>query len=448
MKHFRQMLAMLMCLFMLPAFAQAEEGLPLQDAHRVTLTQQVTMQKNGASVNLWQIETAQQSVSDELNGVAKAWAAEIGPTLKEPGGGNSRVYVSIRHSRTGLTWMSFMVQARTVYHERTQAVRFTTRTYDMSTGEPVTLSDIFPAGSEAWGMLEEALREGVNAYFPDMAADSEALEAACTREAIEQMDFTLQGMSLVLHLHAADFYPGKEQLIEVTLFYPDIRPHMTEKAQAETDNLNYYKTVALTYDDGPNGIISLQVMDVLLKTGTSATFFLVGCRIPQQEWIVQKEHDEGHAIASHNYMHEYANSISTPGLLDMAAKVDKVHKDAIGIPVRYARAPGGEWQGLARAQVGWPLIQWSVSAEDWRGDNGPEPRRTASNIIASTEDGGIILMHDLKYNSIQASEMFITQLQEQGFLFLTVDEIFAKDGVTLEGDTPYWRCADGVVTVN
>ena len=443
MKHIRRIIAMLMCLFMLPAFAQAEAGLPLQDAHRVSLAQTETRQKNGSSVHLWHIETAHVDVTDELNTLAQAWAAELGPTLKAPGSSNSRLYVSIRPSRTGLTWQSYMLQARTVYHEKTAGVRFTTRTYDMATGDAITLEDVFPAESEAWGMLAEAVRNGVNAYFPDMTADAEALDAACARQAVETMDFTLHGMSLVLHLHAADFYPGKEQLIEVTLYYPDIRPFMTEKAQAETDNLTYYKTAALTYDDGPNGMISTRMMDVLLKTGVRATFFLVGERIRQQHFVVQREHDEGHAIATHNFEHVYANSTPASRLTPMPAKVNKATVDAIGIPVRYARAPGGQWEGMARAEMGWPLIQWSVEAQDWQGEYGPSPKQTATNIIAGMTDGGIILMHDLKFNSIEASELFIPQLQEEGYLFLTVDELFAKDGVALLPDTPYWRCENG-----
>ena len=77
------------------------------------------------------------------------------------------------------------------------------------------------------------------------------------------------------------------------------------------------------------------------------------------------------------------------------------------------------------------------------GEDGPDPKLTAGNIVAGTDDGGIILMHDLKRNSPKATELFIRELQEQGYLFLTVDELFVKDGVALEPDAPYWRCTDG-----
>ena len=55
-------------------------------------------------------------------------------------------------------------------------------------------------------------------------------------------------------------------------------------------------------------------------------------------------------------------------------------------------------------------------------------------------------MHDIKKNSIEASELFIGMLQDRGYIFLTIDELFIKDGVELQPDTAYWRCANGVTT--
>lgn len=447
MKHIRKLLALLMCLFLLPVPANAEgEKLPLQEAHRVTMTQLGENQKNGSEVYWWDIETAQESVTEELNALVKAYVDELAPTLEKPAkDNNSRLDVSVRYSRTGLTWMSFMVQSRYVLNKDTRDVRFTTRTYDMSTGEQIMLTDIFPADSEAWPLLENAVREGINAYYPDLTPNAEAYADACTREAIEQMDFTLHGMSLVLHLHAADFYPGKEQLIEVTLFYPDIRPIMTEKAQVETDNLTYYNTVALTYDDGPNGWVTREMLNVLLKTGERATFFPVGNRLRGHAQYVLREHDEGHAIATHNYDHVYANKVSTAELQKLQRQVNKVHLELLGITPRYARAPGGIWMPIARAELGWPLIQWSSQGSDME-KNSDNPQRISDAVVGTADDGGIILMHDMKKNSITASEIFITRLQEKGYIFLTVDELFAKDGVELQPDTAYWRCTDGVTT--
>ena len=444
MNYFRKILALLMCLFLLPQAAQASQRLPVQSAHQVTMTQLGEKQKNGSEVYRWDVTTVQPAVTEELNALAKAYVEDIAPTLKKPANDStSRLDVAVRHSRTGLTWLSFMVQARYVYGRDTMDVRFTTRTYDMSTGQRLMLTDVFPADSEAWPMLQNAVREGINAYFPALQPDSAALEAACTREAVEQMDFTLHGMSLVLHLHAGDFYPGKQQLIEVTLYYPDIRPLMTEKAQIETDNLAYYDTVAMTYDDGPNGWVTREMLNVLLETGERATFFLVGNRMTKYAAYVLREHDEGHAIATHNYDHVYANEVSREKLTSLAAKARKIHEEIVGVAPKYARAPGGVWRPMANAELGWPLIQWSAQGTDWEGAQGRDPQRVLAQVLSGAKDGAIILMHDMKKNSIASSELIINRLQDEGFIFLTIDELFAKDGVALEPDTAYWRCQDG-----
>lgn len=447
MTHIRKWLALLMCLFLLPVLASAEsERLPLQYAHKVSLTQLGGQQSNGSEAYRWEIVTAQEHVTQELNSLAKAWEAELAPTLSWAAkSGESRLDVNILHSRTGLSWMSFMVQSRVVANKETTDVRFTTRTYDMATGQRLLLTDIFPADSEIWTLLEQAVAERIMTYYPELTPDQEAYAEACKRESIEKMDFTLHGMSLVLHLHAGAFYPGKQQLIETTLFYPDIRPYMTESAQQETDNLRYYDTVALTYDDGPNGWVTRQMLDALLVNGVRATFFPVGSRMRDQAQYVLREHDEGHVVATHNYYHEYANQLEEDDLHKYKARADKVHLELLGIVAPYVRAPGGIWKPMAYAKLGWPLIQWSSQGRDVE-DPPRDPQAISDMVIGTAGDGEIILMHDMRKGSVAASEIFIPRMQEKGYLFLTIDELFAKDGVTLQPDTAYWRCTDGVTT--
>ena len=91
----------------------------LQDCHKVTNTYQDKKGANKTVVRLWHVETALDQVTQEINGIAEEWASSLGsdlPAAKNTGDGNSRLDVEIRYSRTGLTWMSFMVQARTIFH--------------------------------------------------------------------------------------------------------------------------------------------------------------------------------------------------------------------------------------------------------------------------------------------------------------------------------------------
>ena len=266
----RRLTAVLLALLLCLSGAAGAGAETLQDCHRVTLTHQDTTASNGSVVRLWHAQTALPEVDDEINGLAEAYVEALGQDLPKATNKtekNSRLEVEIRYSRTGLTWLSFLVQARRIYHRDLTEQAFTTRTYDMTTGQRITLGDLFDADSEAWGLLAEAVRTQCTAYFDGEEPNDEALDTLCTREALAEADFTLHGLSLVLHYGAQTLYPGHFTLMEVTLMYPELRPYMTEAAQRETDNLTYYKTCALTFDDGPVRTNTTLVLQAMMSVG-------------------------------------------------------------------------------------------------------------------------------------------------------------------------------------
>ena len=56
-------------------------------------------------------------------------------------------------------------------------------------------------------------------------------------------------------------------------------------------------------------------------------------------------------------------------------------------------------------------------------------------------------MHDIKDRTPKLAKALIEWLQEQGYMILTIDELFAKDRVVLQEDGVYFRCEDGVTTI-
>ena len=427
---------------LLLALCAAAGAETLQPCHRVNNSYTDTTQTNKSLIRLWHIETVLDAVDEELNGTAQAWAEELGPGLEKAGNQgkkNSRLDVEIRYSRTGLHWMSFMVQARTVYHQQLKAQRFITRTYDMETGDRVMLTDLFN-DDDVWDLLAEKVREGLTGYWPDVKPDEEALDALCKVSALQNAEFTLHGMSLVLHYPAELLYKDKYTLMEVTVFYPEIRQYMTEQADTETDNTRYYKTCALTFDDGPSDSNTPKVLNALMETGARGTFFVIGNRIADYKYLVQREHDEGHAVASHNWHHGNATKSSAAALRRMPEKVNNAMIKAIGIPVRYDRVPGGRYPPMQKAKVNWAYIQWSLDTYDWRGLSTAE---VMSKVRNQLQDGDIILCHDIKDNTGNSAREIVHYLEEQGYMPLTIDELFAKDGVVLERGKVYYRCKDG-----
>ena len=390
-------------------------------------------------------QTANAQVDEELRQVVDS-LVEAGrpmlPTGKIPRD-KSYLRVSAGISRTGTSWMSFLTLGR-IQHDHEQIyVDFDARAYDMATGRRLTMDDLFAPDSEGWALMAQAVRAQLSAYFPAEACDEEALAALCTREALSQTPFTLTGGSLRLHYRADVLYPGHNTLMHVRLLYPDIRSMMRPEAQRQTDN-SCYKLAALTFDDGPAQLYSVNVIDTLRSHGADATFFLVGNMMAANHYVLAYEHDAGFILAYHSYEHRTSGRIKET----VQPELERFNRElsaVTGTTATMMRAPGGLEAPYVEMNVGLPLIHWSVSAGDGsenRDYSGSAITTIGMNAGGGGQDGAVIMMHDLRQACHQYLEVALDRLEERGFLCVTVEELFAAYGIRLEPNTVYYGAED------
>lgn len=343
-------------------------------------------------------------------------------------------YLSVGASitRSGEKWLSFLTTARIDHDRRQTYVDFDARVYDMETGKQVTLSDLFSPDSAAWAVLSDAVRAQLNDYFLEDAADEDKLEALCTPEALADTPFTLTPVSLRLHYRADTLYPGRTQLMHVRLTCRDLWEMMTETGREQTDN-SRYQMIALTFDDGVSHYDTAALADQMRRTGADVTFFVVGRTIQDNQDLLAANHDAGHLIASHNYQHVY-DGLTEENIRRWKAQFDTEMNKAIGIRPSMMRAPGGIEKTYARVGVDMPVIHWSVNPSDAGSD---QVDRIVRYVTYNAHDGDIVLMHDLNNYSREYAPRIVENLTKRGFLCVTVEELFAAAGKTLQNDCVY-----------
>lgn len=337
-------------------------------------------------------------------------------------------------SRTGTSFMSFLTLAE-ISHEREQlSVDFDARVYDMETGERIALTDVFPEESEAWALLSRAVHEQLGAAFPEETPDEGALDALCRIEAIRSAPFILGAVRLDLVYRADAVYPGKRTLLHVTVNYAQIRDLMTERARAQTDNSRFRK-VALTYDDGGALVYTRNVLDELRAYGAEATFFVVGRMIGKNHYNLCRQQDAGYSVQTHTYSHKYPNETTDEEKLEEKERMARELSAVTGVAPTMMRAPGGMEASYLRIGIGYPLIHWSLAS----GDSGnPNAEKIAERVSRGAGDGDIVLMHDINPRVADYTAVILRSLTEQGFLLVTVDELFADAGVELTQGRVYF----------
>lgn len=186
-----------------------------------------------------------------------------------------------------------------------------------------------------------------------------------------------------------------------------------------TLDLKGYKTVYLTFDDGPMPIITPWVLDQLESRGIRATFFMVGDNVYKYQHIYEKVVESGHEVGNHTYHHLQGLSTTTDNYLD-----DTLEAHAL-IGSRLFRPPHGHIRLLQNRALSarFRTIMWDVVTRDY--STLVTPEQVLTNVKRYTRDGSIIVFHD----SIKAWDKLsyalpkaLDWLLEQGYTFETISE--------------------------
>lgn len=181
------------------------------------------------------------------------------------------------------------------------------------------------------------------------------------------------------------------------------------------------KYVALTFDDGPSGRYTRELLTGLEQRDVKATFFLCGYRIKEYPKLAQKIHESGHEIGLHGYSHSSMKVMEKETLEREIA--DTFALLPAGCSPLFLRPPGGECSDKvadAARQAGVAILGWSVDPKDWASH---DAATVAQTVTARVKDGDVILLHDMSDSSVAAALSIVDTLKKQGFTFVTAQKM-------------------------
>ena len=195
------------------------------------------------------------------------------------------------------------------------------------------------------------------------------------------------------------------------------------------------KAVALTFDDGPSRDNDGTILETLQANGAHATFFVLGNRARVDGDIMQMILDAGCEIASHSWDHPQLSKIKWKKAKSQIDRTDRIVSKLLnGYQISLLRPPYGSISKTMRKKVKKPMILWSLDTEDWKSRNA---KKVFNRVKKEVKDGDIILMHDIHPETAEAVKKIVPWLSEQGYDMLTVTELMARKGKTMEGGKAY-----------
>ena len=193
-----------------------------------------------------------------------------------------------------------------------------------------------------------------------------------------------------------------------------------ENTGENTETEKEKKKVALTFDDGPHPVYTPEMLDVLKEKNVKATFFLLGQQVEQYPDIVKRMSEEGHLIGNHSYKHEQLSKLSSVQACTQVNRTNELIYSITGKYPEYLRPPFGDWKDRLDCEVNMIEVLWDVDTLDWSSQN---KDKVVNKVMKNVEEGDIILMHDSYQSTVEATAEIIDRLQEEGYEFVTVDEL-------------------------
>ncbi|MEU8223511.1 glycosyltransferase [Kribbella sp. NPDC048915] len=211
------------------------------------------------------------------------------------------------------------------------------------------------------------------------------------------------------------------------------------------------RTIALTFDDGPDPVWTPKILDLLRQQQVHATFFVVGTAVAEHPDLARRIVAEGHQIAVHSFTHANLSTAAGWRRSIELRQSQLILAGATGVSTTLLRPPYSsepsalsdrDWKALQQSRdAGYLAVLTSQDSEDWRR---PGTQQVIANSMPRSTAGQVLLMHDAggdRSQTVEALSKLLPRLKARGFRFATVGDAVGLPDPTRPAST--WDKARG-----
>ncbi len=254
--------------------------------------------------------------------------------------------------------------------------------------------------------------------------------------------YQIRENELVIYFNDVTIEPMPTEKLFLTVNYNEIKDCLdfTFLLDSEYQNEDGYvydpnkKTVALTFDDGPSGEKTNQIVSLLEQNKAHATFFMVGNKMNYGASTIQNVLAKGNEIGSHSYSHTSMKRQKKANLLADEEKTHEIYRNITGQELLFTRPPYGAINSTVKESLDTIFITWNLDTEDWLHR---DKEYIVNYVLENVHDGDIILMHDSYDSTVNAVAELLPKLYAEGYQVVSVSELAKITNHPLEKHTIY-----------
>lgn len=305
---------------------------------------------------------------------------------------------------------------------------YTSFIVDANTGKEMQIEDLLKDGM--YQDFQNKINYLIDLKYPKFIADKLKNEKGTIAYEIKENE-------MVIYFSGYTFEPEYTSEIKLKVNYNEIKDYInfSYKLDSEYENENGFHydknkpTIAITFDDGPNGNKTKAILKALNDNKMHATFFMVGSKMRSSSTLIGEVLDSHNEIGSHTYSHINMKRVEEEKVKEELRLTNEIFKSITKQNIKLMRPPYGAYQKELVSSYPYSFVLWNVDTNDWRYHN---VEYLVNYILDNATDGNVILMHDSYEASVEAVEKVLPQLYVRGIQVVSISELAAIKGYTLE----------------
>jgi len=198
------------------------------------------------------------------------------------------------------------------------------------------------------------------------------------------------------------------------------------------------RTIALTFDDGPDPLYTQEILKILKAYDVPATFFVVGSNALGAPWLLSEMTADGHEIGVHTFLHPFLERTPSWRVRFELSATERLIASITGRQTALFRAPYGRTEGPLTGDEAWPMrevekygylvVGADIAPPDWT-------KVSAAEIAALVERsahpaiGNVLALHDAggdRRATVAALPGIIEALRKRGYRFVPLSSFLGK----------------------
>ncbi|NJP32825.1 glycosyltransferase [Micromonospora thermarum] len=192
------------------------------------------------------------------------------------------------------------------------------------------------------------------------------------------------------------------------------------------------RTIALTFDDGPDPVWTPKVLDLLRRHRAEATFFVVGSQVARHPGLTRRIATEGHELGVHSFSHPDLTVLPAWQRRLEYSQTQQAIVSTAGVRTNLLRFPYSSmpqaiddkaWAAIREAgDLGYLTAVNDTDSRDW---SRPGPEAMVRNMTPPPGQGAVVLLHDAggdRSQTLAALDRFIPMMTARGYRFTTISD--------------------------